>query len=1084
MIGPKDCIYNTVDIIYQFHTAQKQFDKEYLLKQTNDLSKELEQSKTLITIENKKCQSGEYLVEMLNILRNMNPPYEIITLLEKYINDKKISIDGYELISIEGYELNQYFEPGFGKADIENDFEVIEPHEKPYLKEDSAYYKIVLEKEFQGEDISNGISTYAWRFKSGQDGIINTKDSDELNIFFLGTSTPPLFGIHNIDVCETGHVLCHAALQKAQQGKPSVLVKGIGTNDMNKDFPLKALEHRDIAGLPNTTKATVSKTFSTVKGAGADTRIQMVMEQYFIPNLINMLLKKPLKDRKKLTLNIAGHSRGAITSFIMADCANKFIEAIAEGKCESEVIAHTCKLNTNIVDRIFTDIKENKAKINMKICALDPVEGFRSMAGLSFNPLKDNIPNLAIQIHGIQEPLQCSYIQMPESVKSTKIFFAEDERRTPFRPTIPSFSPKTSVVIKRVPGKHGTLTGNFGDDGGKGQFAYPSLKYNTKFQDATVGLYDEVLGDINYFFSNDKTLPPLPRNTFRRISNPGIYPETLGLLNSMLDNASTKEDFKGYVKDIKSNQIGRSKETLQIELFEALMAYSPEKNILIYNCLDKEYHTNLVKYKKESGELKQECRKDSNAGHWDLDASAEDRIVYMRGKKVQGTVKWHESSLSQLSKTTLPDYFYNKPKEQATFHGEQKSKDTFNVSFQNFKRQIELIANTSNMSIEDKQNDLFDRDYHNLKVLMTESVKDNPKNKTFVEGKIAELVIDMDCKYHLIDPMNCLMKLNPDINVDEIYTNICDTQYNSLFDTIKEYGVVNLSHDETRLLINHVSDQMDRLQRREHIPGNQVDDLEIYDDLVINWNDEKFKEAQTQLKELKLKLDVKYELDCYIDNLDVYIKDKRTSSGQNTDDVNKLRSSLNDTRNTLDLHTAAGCQRKMEDLISDYKNRKSFQGIISSFVKEKPGSVIVLNTTYEQIKNERLQDTINRHDNLNSHKTTKLELDIYINHIQKHLATYNWTNPPEQEKDVLAKLKAFERNISLSSKDREQINSIVDTCIDETPPARTLTGTNTYLVEALLEAKKEIEITKIKNVFEQESPDKIESKKKRLPYQC
>ncbi|MBS0288291.1 MAG: hypothetical protein JSR17_13425 [Proteobacteria bacterium] len=879
---------------------------------------------------------------------------------------------------------------------------------KPYLAKDNAELQRILGEEFEGQDIGNASSRYAWKFKSGQRTILqNENDGDEINLFFLGTSTPPLFGIHNIDVCETGHIICQAALQKAQRGKPTLLVKGIATADMDAKFPLAALENPSIQGISTTAMEGLKKSYTTVVGTGAETRLEISMEQFFVPNLFKMLLNKPLAERDILTVNLAGHSRGGITTFLAADCIDKFIKMIATGKegvdYDIGLIAKSCELTEEQIRKAISDLQHNQDKIKIKICALDPVEGARSMAQWDhFITWREGkyIPQIVVPVMGLKKNITCSYSQMPSRVSEACIFLANDERRSGFRPTIPTFEDATHVTYKKTHGKHGTLTGNFGNDAAQGQFHFKAFESDEKFQDAMVGIFDETLVAMNHFLTKSDELPPFPRNTLRRIFKQPEYTNTKSLLlDALISQTAELLEFD------------KIEEEILIKNIEVMMLQHPTLNIFFYDSLQHDAENAILNQKTKLLELEKEWRHDTNvAAAVDRDAWNKQRRLYVRGRKVGGDISWEEFNLEDLAPTRLPEKIYYDAHVRIT---DTKSLNPMLVAlyshFYKIKNKIDFAANSPNLSHQEKQKEIYDNEFNQFIDLLKE-VGSDEKNSKIVQAMISELMIDLDGRYHLLDSKDVLERfkeVKAGIDLAQFPDLCMEIQIKSLKQFIAT-GIKELSLEETEALIEHIEYLQDRLPNKN-----------------------------PELNELTMRLTLQAELYQYITALDGYIEDKKKLTGQDTTQVEELRQHLKNILKNIDKNVREN-QEWMQNLLAQYKGAKSFQGILSKWVKSEPGSIVCLNSVEEQIEKNKLKKEVKRMEDLEKEKYLNEDLAAYIKTLEDYIASFKWKTPNPDIVSLRDALKAIQTDQQKPiAQKADEMKSHIKKYVVETPYNRT-----------------------------------------------
>ncbi|MBI2790847.1 MAG: hypothetical protein HYX61_02715 [Gammaproteobacteria bacterium] len=899
----------------------------------------------------------------------------------------------------------------------EDDFVIVPTGEKEYIRADNQTIKTILQHEFDQQAVGDAKATYAWKYKSGQDKIASGQDdANQMNIFFLGTSTPPLFGKHNIDICETGHIISQASLQKGLKSEPSLLVKGIATIDMQPDFPLNALDNPNIQGVSSGGWVeTFRKTKTTVKGAGVEHRLELTMDDYFVPNLLKMVLNRPLESRGEITINLAGHSRGGITTFVMADCANQFIQTLANGQEGKDYnlddLAQSTHMEKEDIRTAITNIKGNTDKIKIKICALDPVEGARSMSG--WDPLGAYIPDISVEVKGITKPIKCSYVEMPPSVKEATVFFAADERRSGFRPTIPVFSAQTQVNFIRVPGKHGTLTGNYGNDGNMGQFQYSASKDDQEFQDALLGIFDETLLAINKKLNNINELPPFPLNTFRRIIRQPEYENTKNLLLQSL-----------LFKD-GSLEFGKLKEDDLISMMYKSMVENSQDNIIFYDCLSRDAQAALENHKEKLRLLEKDWRHDTNVGERvDRDAWQEDRTVYIRGKKVFGVVSWHESKLEQLAPIYLPNTMYYGQSEPCVIREfKNKFDDDMVIRFYQLKNKIDSVAHTPNLLKEDAKRAIFDDEFIEFAKMLPQVT-----NQNLLKNMVAELMIDLDYKYHLVDSHDFANKLklaNSKNQFDEFPKFCLKVQSDALQKYLQKNGFLSLSLDETLKLSEHVNELALRA------PSENLDLLS----------------EQLQLKA---------ELDQYIKELEAYMELKPTITGQQTDKVKNLKDDLLAIRLGLREKSPVEVRDSMHNTLDNYVSEKKFQGYISAWIKPAPGSVVCIHTVTHEIHTAKVRQEMKRLHALNQTEWVKEDLQKYIHELDLYIQSYKWRSPDARTVKLLEDLRALDSHFDSNSieKTEREMNALVNGYIED--KELTVYKTKSTSVQKLIEIKEQI----------------------------
>lgn len=862
------------------------------------------------------------------------------------------------------------------------------PLKKEYLQKDNETILHLLEKEFTGQDLTKPKTnydlhalrgrtdnvTYAWKYATGQEVLRqHGDDNNHLNLFFLGTSTPPLFGIHNIDVCETGHIISQASLQSGLKREPTLLVKGIGTIDMQPDFPMRAMQDHNIQGVSTGGFVElIRKTKTTVKGVGAENRLQLAMDDYFVPNVLQMIANQPLTSRGELIVNIAGHSRGGITSFIMADCAAQFIQTLAEGvegvDYHIEALAMSTKMGVGAIRRAIADIKANANKIHIHVCALDPVEGARSMT--NWDPLGGYVPKFNVPVQGLSAPIECSYVAMPPAVTQAKIFFAADERRSGFRPTIPSFSDTAKIELVRIPGKHGSLTGNFGNDAGNGQFAYPSLEQNPPFQDALIGIFDQTLLEMNKLLHSEQALPPFPLNTFRRILRQPEYQGTLNLLRQGVQ--------KIFAQEINDETLTEDE---WMDCMFKMMASYPQHNLVIYDALARDARAALEKHKLQLLTLQKEWRHDTNmSAMLDRDPWQNDRTIYIRGKKLHGDIMWHEHSLESLAPTLLPDELYYGSTSQAVPYTFGKNEtDTLAVQFYQFKNKIASLAQTYQLTNEQAKHHIFDTTFVTFATAVDHALQD-AQNQEFVMNVLRELIIDLDFKYHLVSANEFVAQLarfcqNPLMSAMPLECARIQMYALETFGATK--GMHYLSAEEINKLMMQIDYFASRLMNANI---HSEDFLEFEQSERLNYIE--------RLLEWKEKCRVMSELDKYIIGIEVYMENKPKITGQTVDVSQALCQELINLRTKLNTFSSQDARHELEELLDHYYGTKQHQGNFRFWRNQEPGSILALKKVKEQIDNNAIYQEVARIANTEMDRVIKQDLDKFIRELDGYLGSF------------------------------------------------------------------------------------------------
>ncbi len=845
---------------------------------------------------------------------------------------------------------------------------------KGYIARDNAELHKILSSEFEGQEVKNAKSTYAWKYKTGQLNVLKQQPLNALNIFFLGTSTPPLFGKHNIDVCETGHIISQASLQTGLKGEPTLLVKGIATIDMAPTFPLDALQNPSINGVSSGGYIeTFRKTKTTVKGVGVESRLQLTVDEFFVPNLLRMLGAAPLDERQELTVNLAGHSRGGITTFIMADCADQFIQTIMKGEegkdYNIDELALSSGMGKAAVSKVIADIKANGNKIKIHVCALDPVEGARSMTG--WDPFGDYIPKFEVPVKGLAKPISCSYVNMAPSVNEITVLFAADERRSGFKPTIPNTAEGTKLRFIREPGKHGTLTGNYGNDGGAGQFAYPTFANDIVLQDAMLGIFDHSLIELNKAMHPNVALPEFPLNTFRRIITQPDYVNTYNLLKRAVSAQLGSDAWNNAKSD--EERIG---------LFQKVMVENPQDNVVLYDSLSRDAQRLIEKHKEKLLLLKKEWQHDTNISESvDRDPWFEDRSVFIRGKKVKGTVMWKQNALATLAPVYLPDsMYYGRNTQPIEYQFKHDKRDQLILAFYHYKNKIAAVASTHKMSKDQKRAAILGDDYANLNLMLKEAIA-APDTKSLAVDMLHELMIDVDYKYQIMTANDFSAQCQQTIEDPVLHelAGLClATQLESIDDYINTLGCHQLATEEAVKLIEQIGILLPQIEKK-------------HQDI---WLD------------LQQKLQVMTELDQYIVALSVYSESKPKTTYQNTNEVDAFVKQLQSLRSDMNHMSASDARAVLKEKLDTYCKNKGFQGLVSKWVKSNPASVGVIQQTMENIQNADILKEVKRFESIEAEKVTAADLDHYIKGLEAYVKSYR--SPKQSSVNLLTDLKAIQ----------------------------------------------------------------------------
>ncbi|MCS5708529.1 hypothetical protein CC99x_006360 [Candidatus Berkiella cookevillensis] len=424
--------------------------------------------------------------------------------------------------------------------------------------------------------------------------------TNDINIFFMGTAGAPLFAGH-FDIYEGGDVLCNLALQKALEEKKRVmLMRGVGTAVMSLDQPLVYLDHYD-SKHNDKLAVTEGDVAGNLLGSGIEARITTAMEMHFIPEMIKLITD----GLNKIKVNVTGHSRGAITSFAMADCMDKWMQSLSgltdeqietlansiveknkhsqqNKDIEQQIRTELTKKNPAIEQKeITTALKQNQAieqqniiaalkkirnneiQLKTKLLAYDPVEG---RAGLG--NVKDGYlgwtANYNLPIYG--QSIAFTYEEMPSTVADAFILLADADYREAFQPTIPTFEPTTKQKVMSVVGGHGTMKGNLSDHSNNGQDSYKIAQTSRFIKEAGRASIEFNRADaIEYLFADN--LPSFQTTTLFNIfsANSNVADNvSYFLVNDKYD----KNDFpKGYTRTKQAflTALGKSTEDFESE---------------------------------------------------------------------------------------------------------------------------------------------------------------------------------------------------------------------------------------------------------------------------------------------------------------------------------------------------------------------------------------------------------------------------------------------------------------------------------------------------------------------------------------
>lgn len=396
------------------------------------------------------------------------------------------------------------------------------------------------------------------------------EQKNDINMFFMGTAGAPLFAGH-FDIYEGGDVLCNLALQKALEEKKRVmLMRGVGTAVMSLDQPLVYLDHYD-SKHNDKLAVTEGDVAGNLLGSGIEARITTAMEMHFIPEMINLITD----GLTEIKVNVTGHSRGAITSFAMADCMDKWMMSLSNlNDTEIEKLANSIleknkysqqneAMEQQNIIAALKKIRNNEIQLKTKLLAYDPVEG---RAGLG--NVKDGYlgwtANYNLPIYG--QSIAFTYEEMPSTVADAFILLADADYREAFQPTIPTFEPTTKQKVMSVVGGHGTMKGNLSDHSNNGQDSYKIAQTSRFIKEAGRASIEFNRADaIEYLFADN--LPSFQTTTLFNIfsANSNVADNVpYFLVNDKYD----KNDFpKGYTRTKQAflTALGKSTEDFESE---------------------------------------------------------------------------------------------------------------------------------------------------------------------------------------------------------------------------------------------------------------------------------------------------------------------------------------------------------------------------------------------------------------------------------------------------------------------------------------------------------------------------------------
>ena len=473
---------------------------------------------------------------------------------------------------------------------------------------------------------------YGIKLLAGQKALSNFDiDTKELNIFFMGTGGSLHFYGKHKDVYEGGDVLCHLGMIKGiKYEKPTVLIRGVSTADFNSVIDYKNNPHLSSGG----------DIEEALLGSNIDIRLRIVMEQFFIPTLLQMTHKvlknsvsQNVKPSAEFVFNIIGHSRGAITSYAMCDLIDKWmkvvthtsplrslfhdkLDTLASNIAKMYLLAIESKqsngekynsieapLSKDEIKKALYAIQKGEITFKTKLMGYDPVEGAAS-CGKSFTT------EFPISIFG--ENLICDCAVIPSSVKEAQIFLALDERREVFQPTIAEVEDKKATSLKLTPviGVHGTMKGYFSVFNDLGQYSYAYAEKDTFTKEVLRASADLIkIKSTTFLFD---VLPPFDKITFYNLfySNEGEgYISTrahfLDLINQLLNKPT--ENFSKFLKDLEvtsDNFINNPTHINLIKVCEWIMKNDLKSTRQLYFDLEKDIYDIYLCPKEPSKALK------------------------------------------------------------------------------------------------------------------------------------------------------------------------------------------------------------------------------------------------------------------------------------------------------------------------------------------------------------------------------------------------------------------------------------------------------------------------------------------------
>jgi hypothetical protein len=474
-----------------------------------------------------------------------------------------------------------------------------------------------------------------------------------------------------------------------------------------------------------------------------------------------------------------------------------------------------------------------------------------------------------------------------------------------------------------------------------------------------------------------------------------------------------------------SLEIDKLKEDELISMMYKDMAENSKDNIVFYDCLSRDAQAALENHKEKLRLLEKDWRHDTNVGErFDRDAWQEDRTVYIRGKKVFGVVSWHEAKLEQLAPVYLPNTMYYGQSEPCVIREfKNKFDDDMVIRFYQLKNKIDTIAHTPNLLNEEAKRAIFDSEFNEFAKMLPQVT-----NHNLLKNMVAELMIDLDYKYHLVDSHDFAHQLNlaDSQNRFEEFPEFCHkVQSDALQTYLQKNGFLSLSLEETIKLSEHVNDLM-------------------------------LREASENLVLLSDQLQVKAELDQYIKALEAYIESKQTMTGQQTDAVRSLKDTLLAVRLDLDKRSPSEVRETMKAALDSYVSEKKFQGYISSWVKPAPGSVQCIHAVEHEIHTAKVRQELKRLHSLNQTEWVKGDLQKYIHELDLYIQSYKWRSPDARTVKLLDDLRALESQFVSNSieKTERQMNALIDDYIQD--KELTVYQTRSASVQKLTEIKDHI----------------------------